>query len=343
MPIKTKPINRLFSVAPMMAWTDRHCRYFHRLIAPDILLYSVMITSAALKYGVADKHLPYNQEEHPVALQLGGCDVDEMTLAAKIGEEWGYDEININCGCPSERVQKGAFGACLMAEPETVAACVKSMQAAVDIEVTVKTRIGIDEQDSYDFLTRFVEENAKAGCNSFTIHARKAWLKGLSPKENRNIPPLDYDRVYRLKQDYPELEIIINGGIKTIQDMQTHLNNGCDGVMVGREAYNTPWLLHDVQKTFFTAPKIDTKLGIAKAMTDYAARIINETKNDAHPVHMKDICRHLLGLYQNCAGAKQWRRTLSDHHLLGQQDAQLIYNAAQTVEETIAKRILIAD
>lgn len=328
----SKKINRLFSVAPMMAWTDRHCRYFHRLISPSSLLYTVMITSGALKHGDVKFHLDYNEQEHPVALQLGGSDPKEMALAAKLGGEWGYDEININCGCPSERVQKGAFGACLMAEPTLIKDCVHAMRQETDTEITVKTRIGIDDQDSYDFLKTFIEQAAKGGCQSFTIHARKAWLKGLSPKENRDIPPLHYDRVYTLKQDYPDLEIIINGGIKTIDDMKTHLKQ-CDGVMVGREAYANPWLLKNVEEQLYNNAVSVTKLNIVEEMARYADQEIK-----AERALLKDIARHMLGLYQNCAGAKQWRRTLSTDVYDRPKDSSILIRAAEAVEDEIERR-----
>ncbi|MBK67688.1 MAG: tRNA dihydrouridine(20/20a) synthase DusA [Rickettsiales bacterium] len=329
---KTK-INRLFSVAPMMAWTDRHCRYFHRLISPSSLLYTVMITSGALKHGDAAFHLDYNDDyEPPVALQLGGSEPQEMAMAAKLGGQWNYDEININCGCPSERVQKGAFGACLMAEPNLIKECVSAMRQETDKEITVKTRIGIDNQDSYEFLVEFIEQAAKGGCESFTIHARKAWLKGLSPKENRDIPPLHYDRVYKLKQDFPELEIIINGGIKTIDEMQEHIKQ-CDGVMVGREAYSNPWLLKDVEEQLFKNKVIKTKLQIVEEMAIYAQKEIDEGR-----AQLKDIARHMLGLYQNCAGAKAWRRTLSTKVYEEPTNVQILIDAAQEVEQAIIKR-----
>lgn len=330
-------INRLFSVAPMMAWTDRHCRYFHRLISPDALLYTVMITSGALKHGDVPFHLNFDDtHEHPVALQLGGSDPAEMAYAAKLGQDWGYDEININCGCPSERVQKGAFGACLMAEPDLVADCVRAMKQECDIDITVKTRIGIDNQDSYEFLTDLIGKSADAGCESFTIHARKAWLKGLSPKENRDIPPLDYDRVYRLKRDFPHLEIVINGGILTIEDMQTHLTH-VDGVMVGREAYHNPMIMHDVQSTLFGKPQHDlTRLKLAEMMTAYAE------KQTALGVPLKDITKHLLGLYQACPGAREWRRTLTTHVIQENAQPDIIYNAALKVEDEIKSRQFVA-
>ncbi len=326
-------LSRLFSVAPMMAWTDRHCRYFHRLLSPSALLYTVMITSGALKHGDVPFHLNYNDEyEHPIALQLGGSDAQEMAMAAKLGEEWGYDEININCGCPSPRVQKGAFGACLMSEPKQVAQCVQAMNDTINTEVTIKTRIGIDEHDSYEFLTDFIGINQEAGCKSFTLHARKAWLNGLSPKENRDIPPLNYARVYQIKKDFPDLEIIINGGILTIEEMQHHINH-CDGVMVGREAYHNPWLLYDVEREIFNNKSHTiTRLEIAKKMMHYAQTQIDQG------IKLTDITKHMLGLYQNCPGAKGWRQTLSVTAQQNPTQSSLILQAAEKVEDLIEKR-----
>lgn len=329
---QTKKINRLFSVAPMMAWTDRHCRYFHRLISPNSLLYTVMITSGALAHGDVPFHLNYNDQEHPVALQLGGSDAKEMALSAELATQWGYDEININCGCPSERVQKGAFGACLMGEPDIVADSIKAMRERTDTQVTVKTRIGIDHQDSYGFLCDFVGACVEAGCKSFTVHARKAWLKGLSPKENRDIPPLDYARVYQLKRDFPDLEIIINGGIKTIDEMQNHLKH-CDGVMVGREAYQNPWLLKEVERHLFNHDSAITRLRVVEQMRDYA-----EQEIAAGRAELKDIARHMLGLYIGQPGAKQWRRTLSTDVYEKPHEVDILIRAAQATEAIIEAR-----
>ena len=226
----------------MMDWTDRHCRYFHRLLTRHALLYTEMVTTGALRHGDVLRHLRFNAEEHPVALQLGGSEPEDLAHAAKLGEQWGYDEINLNCGCPSERVQRGAFGACLMNEPQTVADGVKAMRDAVSIPVTVKHRIGVDRVESYDFVRDFVGQVAQAGCQVFIVHARNAWLQGLSPKENREIPPLRYELVYRLKQDFPDLTIVINGGVTDNDQIATHLNS-VDGVMLGRESYYRPWLM----------------------------------------------------------------------------------------------------
>jgi tRNA-dihydrouridine synthase A len=241
------------SVAPMLDWTDRHCRYFHRLLSRKTLLYTEMVTTGALIHGDVARHLRYNLEEHPVALQLGGSDAADLAHCAKLGQDWGYDEINLNCGCPSERVQRGAFGACLMAEPRLVADCVKAMVDVVDLPVTVKHRIGIDKTESYEFVRDFVGAVSEAGCKVFIVHARNAWLKGLSPKENREVPPLRYALVHQLKREFPHLTIAINGGITTNTQIAEQLQ-AVDGVMVGREAYHNPWLMSDWDATFYAQP-----------------------------------------------------------------------------------------
>ena len=260
---------RRLSVAPMMDWSDRHCRLFHRQITRHTWLYTEMVTTGALVYGDVERHLRFNEEEHPVALQLGGSDPADLATAAKLGQQWGYDEINLNCGCPSERVQKGAFGACLMAEPQLVADCVKAMRDAVTIDVTVKHRIGIDDVESYDFVRDFVGTVAAAGCTTFIVHARNAILKGLSPKENREMPPLKYEYAYQLKRDFPDFEIIINGGIKTEAEIDEHLQH-VDGVMLGREAYHNPYVMADFDQRYYGAdgaPK--TREQVLEAMIPY--------------------------------------------------------------------------
>ena len=244
------------SVAPMMAWTDKHCRYFHRLITGNALLYTEMVSTGALLHGDQRQHLRFDETEHPVALQLGGSEPLDLARAAKIGEQWGYDEINLNCGCPSVRVQRGAFGACLMAEPALVADGVKAMLDAVSIPVTVKHRIGIDRNESYGFVRDFVGQVSEAGCKVFIVHARNAWLDGLSPKENRDIPPLRYELAYQLKQDFPALTICVNGGITTNEQIENHLRH-VDGVMVGREAYHNPWLMAGWDEAFYGAAPED--------------------------------------------------------------------------------------
>ncbi|GLO59735.1 tRNA-dihydrouridine(20/20a) synthase [Vibrio sp. MACH09] len=291
----------------MLDWTDRHCRYFHRLLTQQSLLYTEMVTTGAIIHGKGD-FLAYNQEEHPVALQLGGSNAKDLAVCAKLAQDRGYDEINLNVGCPSDRVQNGRFGACLMAEPELVADCIKAMKDVVSIPVTVKTRIGIDDQDSYQFLTDFLSiVNEKGGCDDFTIHARKAWLSGLSPKENREIPPLDYSRAYQVKKDFPHLNIGLNGGIKTLEESLEHLEF-VDGVMVGREAYQSPYLLAQVdQKIFGEDKQIKKRSQIVEEMYPY---IEQQLSNGSYLGH---ITRHMLGLFQSMPGARQWRRHISEN------------------------------
>jgi tRNA-dihydrouridine synthase A len=299
------------SVAPMMDWTDRHCRFFHRLLTQHTLLYTEMVTTGALRHGDVQRHLRFNAEEHPLALQLGGSEPDDLAHAARLGEQWGYDEINLNCGCPSERVQRGAFGACLMNEPRTVADGVKAMLDVVSIPVTVKHRIGIDRVESYDFVRDFVGQVADAGCRVFIVHARNAWLQGLSPKENREIPPLRYESVYRLKRDFPHLTIAINGGITDNAQIASHLQH-VDGAMLGREAYYRPWLMTEWDRLFWgdphaTVPERET---IEEAMVAYMERAHAE---DGCPWYA--IARHMLGLYHGLRGARLWRQVWSDHRL----------------------------
>jgi len=298
------PLNRTVSVAPMMGWTDRHDRFFLRLISPNALLYTVMITTGALIYGKKFSVLEYNPEEHPVALQLGGSDPKELAECARIAEQYNYDEVNLNCGCPSDRVQKGKFGACLMAEPALVADCIDAMQQATTLPVTVKTRIGIDNQDSYGFLLDFVGKIADKGCKTFIIHARKALLNGLSPAENRTVPPLNYERAYQLKRDFPNLNIILNGGLQTVDAVQNALTQ-CDGVMIGREAYTNPWFMAQLEEAVFgnAAPK--TRHQVIEELMPYIERSLTEG------VPLKDITRHILGLYQGLPGARRWRQILS--------------------------------
>lgn len=306
------------SIAPMMDWTDRHCRYFHRLMSPHARLYTEMVTTGALLHGDVDRHLRFNKEEHFVALQLGGSDPADLAAAAKMGEEYGYDEINLNCGCPSERVQKGSFGACLMAEPELVASCVEAMTRAVKIPVTVKCRIGIDNCEAAPFLKTFLTRVSDAGCKMFIIHARQAWLKGLSPKENREVPPLDYALVARMKQEFPHLEIVLNGGIKTIDEIASSISstllqkaadddgNKYDGVMIGREAYQNPSLLLDIERDIFKNTNTLSKQDCVRAMIPY---IEQQMKDFGTP--MKSITRHMIGLFNGQRGSRAWRRALS--------------------------------
>ncbi|MBO7914505.1 tRNA dihydrouridine(20/20a) synthase DusA [Vibrio splendidus] len=300
------PSSRL-SVAPMLDWTDRHCRYFHRLLSQQTLLYTEMITTGAILHGKGD-FLEYNEQEHPLALQLGGSNPVDLAACAKLAGERGYDEINLNVGCPSDRVQNGRFGACLMAEPELVADCVSAMKEVTDIPITVKTRIGIDDQDSYEFLTKFVSTvSEKGGCEQFTIHARKAWLSGLSPKENREIPPLDYDRAYQIKKDFSDLVIAVNGGVTTLEQTKEHLQH-LDGVMIGREAYHSPFILAEVdQQIFGLDTPIKKRSQVVEEMYPYIER---ELSNGASLGH---ISRHMLGLFQSMPGARQWRRYISEN------------------------------
>lgn len=298
------------SVAPMMDWTDRHCRYFHRLLSRQTLLYTEMVTSGALLHGDVARHLRFNAEEHPVALQLGGSEPADLAHCAILGEQWGYDEINLNCGCPSERVQRGAFGACLMAEPQLVADCVKAMVDVVSVPVTVKHRIGIDKTESYEFVRDFVGQVSEAGCSTFIVHARNAWLKGLSPKENRELPPLRYELGYQLKREFPQLTIVINGGITTSAQISGHLAQ-LDGVMIGREAYHNPWILAGWDEAFYgSAPSVITRELVEEQMVDYMTREAAE-----HGTPWSAIARHMLGLRHGLPGARRWRQVWSDHHL----------------------------
>jgi tRNA-dihydrouridine synthase A len=299
------------SVAPMMEWTDRHCRFFHRLLSKRARLYTEMVTTGALLHGDIPRHLDFDTAEQPVALQLGGSEPDELAQAARLGERWGYAEINLNCGCPSERVQRGSFGACLMAEPELVADCVKAMRDAVSLPVTVKHRIGIDRLESYAFVRDFVGTVASAGgCEVFIVHARNAWLKGVSPKENRELPPLRHDIVAQLKRDFPALCIVVNGGVTTDEQIAAHLQS-VDGVMLGREAYHHPWKLADWDARFFAdAPRAIDRDSVENAMVDYM-----EQQQSPIGVPWPRIARHMLGLRNGEPGARRWRQVWSDHRL----------------------------
>jgi len=291
----------------MMDWSDRHCRYFWRLLTGKALLYTEMVTTGALIHGDRARFLQFNPEEHPVALQLGGSDATELAQCARWAQEWGYDEVNLNCGCPSDRVQSGMFGACLMAQPALVAEGVRAMRDACDIPVTVKHRIGIDDMESYDELVDFITPIAEAGCEVFIVHARKAWLKGLSPKENREVPPLNYDWVYQLKQDFPALTIIINGGIQTLDQCDAHLTR-VDGVMLGREAYQNPWMLAGVDQRIFGLDNTHiTRDDIISALLPYVEQQLS------CGVHLNHITRHILGLYQGVPGARKFRRHISEN------------------------------
>lgn len=293
----------MISVAPMIDWTDRHCRFFHRQLSPNAKLYTEMITTGAVLNGDLEKLLGFSDCEHPVALQLGGSEPDDLAKASKIGEDWGYDEINLNCGCPSERVQKGSFGACLMREPNLVADCIKAMKEAVTIPVTIKCRIGIDDSEDLPFLEDFIGQTHEAGCTTYIIHARKAWLKGLSPKENREIPPLRYDIPAIIKQKNPDMTVILNGGITSLEQIDT-LKDSVDGFMIGREAYQSPWFLAQLDQHCYGTPLPDRE-AIINTMTDY---IEERRRNAAMPIH--STTRHMLGLFNGERGAKYWRQTL---------------------------------
>jgi tRNA-dihydrouridine synthase A len=300
------PASHRFCIAPMMDWTDRHCRVFHRQLTKRALLYTEMVTADAVIHGDRARLLGFSEAEHPIALQLGGSDPAKLTAAARIGAELGYDEINLNVGCPSDRVQEGRFGACLMAEPELVATCVAAMRDSQPAPVTVKCRIGIDDQDAEDDLRRFIDVVASAGCKTFIVHARKAWLKGLSPKENREVPPLDYERVYRLKAARPELEIVINGGIETVYDACTHLDH-VDGVMLGRAAYQNPAILTEVDRVIFgDASDEPTRASALRAMLPYIETHLGRGGR------LSNITRHVLGLYHGQPRGRAFRRHLSE-------------------------------
>lgn len=309
-----------------MDWTDRHCRMFHRQITRHTWLYTEMVTTGAIIHGDKARHLDFSDEEHPVALQLGGSEPEDLAISARFGEQWGYDEINLNCGCPSERVQRGAFGACLMAEPALVADGVKAMRDVVSIDVTVKHRIGIDEIDSYGFVRDFVGTVAEAGCRTFIVHARNAILKGLTPKENREIPPLRYERVYQLKRDFPQLEIIINGGIKTLHEIDMHLQH-IDGVMIGREAYHNPYLMAAFDGRYYD----DAAAPLSRAEIIDAILPYLREQLDREGPRLNSITRHMLGLMAGLPGARSFRQRLSDAKQLASGDPTILYQAAQAV------------
>ncbi|WP_051040298.1 tRNA dihydrouridine(20/20a) synthase DusA [Methylomicrobium album] len=311
-----------FCVAPMLDWTDRYCRFFHRLITKRALLYTEMITTGALLHGDRQRFLQFDSSEHPLALQLGGSDPADLAACAKMAEDFGYDEVNLNVGCPSDRVQNGRFGACLMAEPELVAECVAAMRNAVSIPVTVKSRIGIDDRDSYEELAHFIGTVADAGCRTFIVHARKAWLKGLSPKQNREVPPLRYEMVYRLKQDFPPLRIVLNGGITTLEQAEEALRNGVDGVMMGREAYHNPYILAEVDRRLFGMPADAVpRSEIVNRLMPYIERQL------AEGVRLHSITRHILGLFHGEPGARSWRRHLSEEAVKYGADTSVVREA----------------
>ena len=312
----------------MMDWTDRHCRVFHRHITQRTRLYTEMVTSGALLHGDVPRHLDFDAVEHPVALQLGGSEPADLAACAKLAQRWGYDEINLNCGCPSERVQRGSFGACLMAEPALVRDCVAAMHDAVGgaLPVTVKHRVGIDRGENYDFMRDFVGTVAEGGCSVFIVHARNAWLKGLSPKENREVPPLRYEFVYRLKRDFPALTIVLNGGVNDNEQIAAHLQQ-VDGVMLGREAYHQPWLMAEWDRRFLgdAESAMPTREGVEAAMVEYMAVLVERGVTCPH------AARHMMGLYHGLPGARRWRQVWSDHKLKGVDPAQVMHQARQAL------------
>ena len=324
-----KRINRTFSVAPMMDWTDRHCRYLHRLISKNVLLYTEMVTAPALIHGDADRLLEFNQSEHPIALQIGGSHPNQLAQATRLGCEAGYDEININIGCPSDRVQFGRFGACLMKEPELVSECVTAMkEASTGAEITVKCRIGVDDQEPKRILPDFIDKVSQNGVSSFTIHARKAWLSGLSPKQNRDVPPLDYELVHKIKKERPELEIILNGGLQTFDQAVHEINKGLDGAMIGRTAYHNPMeILANADSLFETNTNKKTVNKIIDEMLPY---IQNHLDTGGR---LNQITRHMLGLFSGQSGAKIWKRTLSDEAHKKDAGVEVVQNALRNVLE----------
>ncbi|MDA7846863.1 tRNA dihydrouridine(20/20a) synthase DusA [Amylibacter sp.] len=324
-----KRINRTFSVAPMMDWTDRHCRYLHRLISKNVLLYTEMVTAPALIHGDADRLLEFNQSEHPIALQIGGSHPNQLAQATRLGCEAGYDEININIGCPSDRVQSGRFGACLMKEPELVSECVTAMkEASTGAEITVKCRIGVDDQEPKRILPDFIDKVSQNGVSSFTIHARKAWLSGLSPKQNRDVPPLDYELVHEIKKERPELEIILNGGLQTFNQAVHEINKGLDGAMIGRTAYHNPMeILANADSLFETNTN---KKSVNKIIDEMLPYIQNHLDSGGR---LNQITRHMLGLFSGQSGAKIWKRTLSDEAHRKDAGVEVVQNALRNVLE----------
>ena len=312
------------SVAPMMDWTDRHCRYFLRLLSPNAFLYTEMVTAAAVYHGDAERFLQYSKNEHPIALQLGGSNPEWMASATSKAAAYGYDEININVGCPSDRVQSGQFGACLMASPETVADCYRAMRDETDIPITVKTRIGIDDNDSYDFLKAFVDVLAEAGCRKFVVHARIAILDGLSPKDNRSVPPLNYERVFRLKRDNPELEVVINGGLTDVLQVDEILQH-VDGAMIGRQAYHQPYFLAELENHFNPDWSLPDRREVVEQMLPYVDSEI------AAGVPLARVTRHMLGLFAGQSGARAWRRYISEHAHLDGAGSEVLVNALNTM------------
>jgi tRNA-dihydrouridine synthase A len=317
---------RSISVAPMMDWTDRHCRYFMRLLSPSVFLYTEMVTAAAIHHGDADRFLRFNNEEHPLALQLGGSEPDWMASATRKASEYGYDEININVGCPSDKVQSGQFGACLMATPDTVAQCYRAMQGVTDTPITVKTRIGIDDNDSYEFLVAFVEPLIAAGCRKFVVHARIAILDGLSPKENRTVPPLNHDRVYRLKRDHPDVEIIINGGLASTGQVDSVLQH-VDGAMIGRQAYHQPYFLAELEHHFDPEFPLPDRHKIVDQMLPYIDSVLGDGES------LGRVTRHMLGLFAGRPGARAWRRHISENAYRQNAGTEVLINALNAMRQ----------
>ena len=322
----TAVIKRRFCIAPMMDCSDRHSRFFLRLFSDHVLLYTEMITAAAVLHGDRDHLLGFNKEEHPLAVQLGGSDPEQLFRAAQICAEYGYDEINLNCGCPSDRVQSGSFGACLMKDPALVADCVTALRSATSLPVTVKHRIGIDQQDDYEIFAGFAGAQIDAGAQALIVHARNAWLQGLSPKQNREIPPLKYDWVYQLKRDFPDHEIIINGGIKTLEACREHLLH-VDGVMLGREPYQNPYLLHNVDQVIFNQPKVEVPSRIAMLHRIYP--YIEQQLGQGMP--LTHMVRHIIGLFHGEPNARRWRRYLSENAYRQKADIEILYEAERLV------------
>lgn len=324
-------LDRRISVAPMMDCTDRHDRYFLRLIAPHVLLYTEMVTTGAIIHGDYQRFLAFDPAENPVALQLGGSDSQALAKCAKMGENFGYDEINLNVGCPSDRVKTGRFGACLMLEPRLVADCVAAMQAVVKIPVTVKCRIGIDYEDSYEALVHFIQTIAEAGCQVFIVHARKAWLSGLSPKQNREIPPLRYDVVHQIKKDFPHLTIVVNGGITNLLQVDEQLA-AVDGVMIGREAYSNPYFLAEIEKKYYLSEdEIDTRFEVIEKFIRYMQTQLNNN------VKLSSMTRHILGLFQGQHGARLWRRYISENAHRSGAGVDVVHQALQKMLDVVVR------
>ncbi len=322
------------SVAPMMDWTDRHCRYFHRLLAPSARLYTEMVTTGAILHGDRDRLLGFHEAEHPVALQLGGSEPGELAECARVGQKWGYDEINLNVGCPSDRVQRGRFGACLMREPGLVRDCLAAMRGAVDVPVTVKTRLGVDELYDYDYFRNFVDTAAESGCREFVVHARKAWLSGLSPKENREVPELRPDWVLQLREDRPDLTIVINGGVRSVETVIKYLSV-LDGVMLGRAAYQNPWVLAECEAAV-TGTDLPTRESVIEAFSKYMEEQV------ALGVPVKHITRHVLGLFQGMPGAKAWRRYISERAHLDDSNSGLLLDALVAARAPLQQKNALA-